>query len=103
LKQERGQSNGAPKGYEKQVVSNLKSLKLKGMEQDTEFDIKHEEMAQAHSEDSQQPEEEVKEKPHMNVVFIGHVDPGKTTTQQMLEMKEALFQTFRRIKKAWNY
>jgi len=75
-----GESNGAPRGYEEQVVSNLKSLKLKEMEQDTEVDIKHEEMAQAHSEDSQQPEEEVEEKPHMNVVFIGHVDAGKSTT-----------------------
>lgn len=75
-----GESNGALKGYEEQVVSNLKSLKLKDMEQNKEVDIKHEEMAQAHFEDSQQPEEEVEEKPHMNVVFIGHVDAGKSTT-----------------------
>lgn len=75
-----GESNGALRGYEEQVVSNLKSLKLKDMEQNKEVDIKNEEMAQAHSEDSQQPEEEVEVKPHMNVVFIGHVDAGKSTT-----------------------
>jgi len=89
------------------VIGGIISIKYltcgEELEQDIEFDIKLEEMPQAHSEDSQQPEEEVKEKPHMNVVFIGHVNPGKTTMQKMLEMKEALFQTFRRIKKAWNY
>lgn len=75
-----GESNGALRGYEEQVVSNLKSLKLKDTEQNKEVDIKHEEMAQAHFEDSQRSDEEVEEKPHMNVVFIGHVDAGKSTT-----------------------
>lgn len=75
-----GESNGALRGYEEQVVSNLKSLKLKDMEQNKEVDIKNEEMAQAHFEDSQQPDEDVEAKPHMNVVFIGHVDAGKSTT-----------------------
>lgn len=75
-----GESNGALRGYEEQVVSNLKSLKLKDTEQNKEVDIKHEEMAQAHFEDSQQLDEEIEEKPHMNVVFIGHVDAGKSTT-----------------------
>lgn len=73
-------ANGESNGYEEQVVSNLKSLKLKDTEQNKEVDIKHEEMAQAHFEDSQRSDEEVEEKPHMNVVFIGHVDAGKSTT-----------------------
>jgi hypothetical protein len=61
------------------------------MEQDIEVDIKHEEMAQAHSEDSQQLEEEVKENPDMNVVFIGHVDLGKSTPRYFYATFEFLF------------
>jgi len=79
------------KSYVISGIISIKSLTCgEELEQDTKIDIKHEERAQTHFEDSQQPEEEVKEKSHMNAVFIGHVDPGKTTTQQMLEMKEVI-------------
>eukprot|EP01018_Ginkgo_biloba_P031390 Gb_17011 [translate_table: standard] len=72
-------ANGQTNGYEDQVASDLQSLKVMDSELRQEANINTKDMGHDQSVDFEEPEEEVDKKQHMNVVFIGHVDAGKST------------------------
>lgn len=74
-------ANGQTNGYEDQVASDLQSLKLKEevkQEATQEMSINKGDLDVANVQDFEEPEE-LEKKQHMNVVFIGHVDAGKST------------------------
>lgn len=74
-------ANGQTNGYENQVVSELQSLKLKEevkQEPNQEMSINKGDVDLENVEDFEESEE-LENKRHLNVVFIGHVDAGKST------------------------
>uniref|UniRef100_A0A0C9QVM4 TSA: Wollemia nobilis Ref_Wollemi_Transcript_5438_2994 transcribed RNA sequence n=1 Tax=Wollemia nobilis TaxID=56998 RepID=A0A0C9QVM4_9CONI len=73
-----GQSNG----YEDQVASELQSLTVKEPKEEPKQEMASNkvDMDLEQVEDIEEQEEEMEKKKHLNVVFIGHVDAGKSTT-----------------------
>uniref|UniRef100_A0A0D6QWT2 Tr-type G domain-containing protein n=2 Tax=Araucaria cunninghamii TaxID=56994 RepID=A0A0D6QWT2_ARACU len=73
-----GQSNG----YEDQVASELQSLTVKEPKEEPKQEMASNkvDMDLEQVEDIEEQEEDMEKKKHLNVVFIGHVDAGKSTT-----------------------
>eukprot|EP00252_Welwitschia_mirabilis_P023428 TRINITY_DN660_c0_g1_i1.p1 TRINITY_DN660_c0_g1~~TRINITY_DN660_c0_g1_i1.p1 ORF type:complete len:675 (-),score=129.06 TRINITY_DN660_c0_g1_i1:417-2384(-) len=75
-KESSSRSTNGPANDEEKIVSGVKSLKVKDAKPSQES-AKHDESPEETFEDLEN--DETYKKPHMNVVFIGHVDAGKST------------------------